>query len=92
MIKINENHLYLVTGASGFLGVALTKKILDLGGRVRALSRDEGKLIELKQKFPEVEILTGDVSDSFEVHQSMKGVDGVFHLAAFKHVGMVLQN
>jgi len=88
MIKINENHLYLVTGASGFLGVALTKKILDLGGRVRALSRDEGKLIELKQKFPEVEILTGDVSDSFEVHQSMKGVDGVFHLAAFKHVGM----
>jgi len=88
MIKIKENYLYLVTGASGFLGNSLTKKILDLGGRVRALSRDEGKLIELKQKFPEIEILTGDVSDSFEVHQSMKGVNGVFHLAAFKHVGM----
>ena len=88
MIKIKENCLYLVTGASGFLGISLTEKILDQGGRVRAFSRDEGKLIELKQKFPEIEILTGDVSDSFEVHQAVKGVTGVFHLAAFKHVGM----
>ena len=40
MIKIKENCLYLVTGASGFLGISLTEKILDQGGRVRAFSRE----------------------------------------------------
>ena len=88
MIKIKNDNIYLVTGASGFLGVPLCKKILSLGGKVKAVSRDEGKLIELKQEMPEVEILTGDINDAFEVHQSIKGVHGIFHLAAFKHVGM----
>lgn len=88
MIKIKNDNIYLVTGASGFLGVPLCKKILSLGGKVKAISRDEGKLIELKQEMPEVEILTGDINDAFEVHQSIKGVHGIFHLAAFKHVGM----
>lgn len=88
MIKIEKDKIYLVTGASGFLGVPLCKKILSLGGKVRAISRDEGKLIELKQEMPEVEILTGDINDAFEVRQSIKGVHGIFHLAAFKHVGM----
>ena len=88
MINIKKDKIYLVTGASGFLGVPLCKKILSLGGKVRAIARDEGKLIELKQEMPEVEILTGDINDAFEVHQSIKGVHGIFHLAAFKHVGM----
>ena len=60
MIKIKNDNIYLVTGASGFLGVPLCKKILSLGGKVKAISRDEGKLIKLKQEMPEVEILTGD--------------------------------
>ena len=59
-----------------------------MGGRVRVLARDEGKLIELKQKHPSVEILTGDISDKFEVIQAMKDVVGIFHLAASKHVGI----
>ena len=88
MINIKKDKIYLVTGASGFLGVPLCKKILSLGGKVRAIARDEGKLIELKQEMPEVEILTGDINNAFEVHQSIKGVHGIFHLAAFKHVGM----
>tara|TARA_R110002051_G_scaffold324554_3_gene422365 strand:- start:1750 stop:2610 length:861 start_codon:yes stop_codon:yes gene_type:complete len=88
MIKIKKDKLYLVTGGSGFLGVPLCKRILEAGGRVRTLARDEGKLVDLKQKYPNIEILTGDISDKFEVHQAMKDVDGVFHLAAAKHVGI----
>ena len=80
--------LYLVTGGSGFLGVPLVGRILNSGGRVRVLSRDEGKLIDLKQKYPEIEILNGDIADWFEVKQAMKEVNGVFHLAASKHVGL----
>ena len=83
-----QGKLYLVTGGSGFLGKPLVARLLADGARVRVLSRDEGKLIELKQEHPEVEILTGDISDWFEVKQAMEGVDGVFHLAASKHVGI----
>ena len=83
-----RDKLYLVTGGSGFLGVPLVGRILNSGGKVRVLSRDEGKLIDLKQKYPEIEILNGDIADWFEVKQAMKGVNGVFHLAASKHVGL----
>jgi UDP-N-acetylglucosamine 4,6-dehydratase len=88
MLKIKKDHLYLVTGGSGFLGTTLIKRILEKGGRVRSLARNEGNLIELKQRFPEVEIQTGDLSDICVVRKSLVGVTGVFHLAAFKHVGL----
>jgi len=88
MINIEKNKLYLVTGGSGFLGHPLVKYILDKGGTVRVISRDEGKLIDLKEKYSSVEIYTGDISDVFEVRQAMKDVTGVFHLAASKHVGL----
>lgn len=86
--NVEKGKLYLVTGGTGFLGPVIVKRIIESGGKVRTIARDEGKLIELKQKFPEVEILTGDISDQFDVRQALKGVDGVFHAAAFKHVGM----
>tara|TARA_R100001509_G_scaffold102475_1_gene60160 strand:- start:376 stop:1236 length:861 start_codon:yes stop_codon:yes gene_type:complete len=88
MIKIEKDKLYLITGGSGFLGIPLCDRVLKMGGKVRVIARDEGKLIELQQMYPEIEILTGDISDKFEVKQAMKGVDGVFHLAASKHVGI----
>jgi len=91
MIKIEKNKLYLITGGSGFLGVPLCDRVLKMGGKVRVIARDEGKLLELQQMYPEIEILTGDISDKFEVKQAMKGVSGVFHLAASKHVGIAEQ-
>jgi len=85
---IKKDKVYLVTGGSGFLGQELIKRILDLGGKVKTIARDEGKLIQLKQNYPEVDILTGDIADPFDMHQALQGVDAVFHLAAFKHVGI----
>ena len=87
-MKIEKNKLYLVTGGSGFLGFPLIEKILLQGGKVRTIARDEGKLITLKEKYPNIEIFPGDISDRFEVKQAMKGINGVFHLAASKHVGL----
>ena len=43
-MQIKKDCLYLVTGASGFLGEELVGRIISHGGRVRALSRNEGKL------------------------------------------------
>lgn len=91
MIKIEKDKLYLITGGSGFLGIPLCERVLKLGGRVRSIARDEGKLVDLNQLLPQVETLTGDIYDTFEIKQAMKGVSGVFHLAACKHVGIAEQ-
>lgn len=87
-MNISKNKMYLVTGGSGFLGTPLVGKLVKLGARVRVISRDEGKLITLKQQYPSVEIFPGDIADKFEVRQALEGVSGVFHLAASKHVGL----
>lgn len=87
-MKIQKDKLYLITGGSGFLGLPLVERILNEGGRVRILARDEGKLIEAKHKFPSIEIYPGDISDELETSQAFIDVTGVFHLAASKHVGL----
>lgn len=76
--------MILVTGATGFLGKELLK---NLKGKIRVLSRNEGKLIELKNEFPNIEIITGCISDEMICKHALRGVDKVYHLAAFKHVG-----
>jgi len=87
-IKIIKGKKYLVTGGSGFLGVELIKRIINEGGFVRTIARNEGKLIQLKERFGNgLEIYCGDIADKFTVEQFMVGeFDGIFHLAAFKHV------
>ena len=64
MISIKKDKKYLVTGGSGFLGAKVIEKILSQGGKVVTISRDEGKLIELKQKFPEVEFYQGSYAQT----------------------------
>jgi UDP-N-acetylglucosamine 4,6-dehydratase len=79
----------LVTGGSGFLADSLVSRLLlNPENKIRLFSRNEGSLIKMKQKYPQVEIFTGDMSDKFEVHQACKGITQVYHLAAFKHVGL----
>ena len=90
MIKIEKGKKYLVTGGAGFLGGELIERILQQGGDIVTVSRNEGKLIELKSKYKDsnLEIHTGDICDDFTLPRLMRGITGVFHLAAFKHVGL----
>jgi len=87
-LRVERNKLYLVTGGSGFLGKPLVEYITTQGAFARVLARSECALIYLKEDYPDVEILTGDVGDKFSVRQAITGVHGIFHLAAFKHVGL----
>jgi len=89
-IKIIKGKKYLVTGGSGFLGKYLIKTIINKGGIVLTVARNEGKLIELKQLYGNnIEIFTGDIANKFTVEQAMNDeIEGVFHLAAYKYVGM----
>jgi len=89
MSVLNPDRRYLITGAAGFLGEALLDRLESLGcTNVVTVSRNEGNLIKMKQKYPWLEIIPGDISNPHCLHKGMKGVNGVFHLAAFKHVGM----
>lgn len=77
---------YLVTGGTGSLGEKLVEKLIEKNHKVSVLSRNESKLVELKQKIPDVGIYCGDISDELTIKQAMMNIDGVFHLAASKHV------
>ena len=81
---------YLITGGSGFLGVELIKRLE--GHDIRVLARNEGKLVELKEKFPNVEIVIGDIEDPYSCDRALQGVDGVYHLAGLKHVRLAEEN
>ena len=87
LIETDDN--ILVFGGSGFLGSELLRDLDRRGHRnITIFGRDEGKLIEAKQEYPYLKIITGDIADKFEVYQAMRGKDCVYHLAAFKHVGL----
>jgi nucleoside-diphosphate-sugar epimerase len=61
VIKIESGKKYLITGGAGFLGGELIERILQQGGDVVTVSRNEGKLIELKSKYKDrnLDIHTG---------------------------------
>lgn len=86
---MEKDKKYLITGGSGFLGRALIKRLTERGFTdLVALSRNEGELLRLKADFPNVQIVPGDIADTHAVTTAARGVSGVFHLAALKHVTM----
>jgi UDP-N-acetylglucosamine 4,6-dehydratase len=88
LFNLNGKNI-LVTGGSGFLGKKLLERLSNYDCKITVVARDEGKLIEVVQDNKNVEIITGDISDPFIVRQCFnKNIDCVFHLAAFKHVGI----
>jgi dihydroflavonol-4-reductase len=68
----------LVTGATGFLGWHIARKLLDRGDRVRALARDPSQLRELDG----VEPVRGDLRDPDSLRRAIEGCGVVFHAAA----------
>jgi nucleoside-diphosphate-sugar epimerase len=74
-----EIKLVLVSGASGFLGRALARKLLSLGFAVRALVRSSQKAEILSQWG--AEIVLGDIRDS-AIQSAIAEVDTVIHCAA----------
>ena len=79
---IKKDELYLITGGTGVVGYALCSRILYLGGKVRVFSRSSDKLLEMKKRYKDIEIMVGDVTDKLEVAAAYRDVKGVFHLAA----------
>ena len=70
----------LVTGATGFLGKRLAKRLVDEGYPVRALARKLSNVGALKKWG--VEVVFGDLCDESSIVSAVKGVDVVVHAAA----------
>jgi nucleoside-diphosphate-sugar epimerase len=70
----------LVTGATGFLGSRLAKRLVEEGYPIRALAREQSSVGALKTLG--VEIAFGDLSDETSIAAAVKGVDVVVHAAA----------
>jgi len=68
----------LVTGATGFVGWHVARRLIERGARVRALVRDPARLRELDG----VEPVSGDLRDSASLNGAVEGCGVVYHVAA----------
>ena len=83
---------YLVTGGAGFIGSHIVRKLLEQGETVRVLDNfSTGKrenLEDLAEQFngDRFEVIERDLRDAASVEESVRGVEVIFHEAAFVSV------
>ena len=95
MNELFENKKILITGGTGSLGKALTKKLLKLNvNTIRIFSRDELKQSEMQSKFNDkrLRFLIGDIRDKERLYRAFEDIDIVFHAAALKQVPVAEYN
>lgn len=68
-----------ITGATGFIGTHLVRRLAQTEHRMRCLVRTPAKARLLKEL--EVEMTIGDVTDKNCVREGMQGCDSVIHIA-----------
>ena len=90
-----ENKKILITGGTGSLGRALTKKLLaEKVNQITIFSRNENKQVTMQSEFSDnrLKFLIGDIRDLSRLQRALEGIDIVFHAAALKHVPIVEHN
>lgn len=80
----------LITGAAGTVGTAIVERLLgEQPGELRLLDNGESDTFFLTERYqgsPNVICFLGDVRDRDKVLKVVKGIDIIFHCAAYKHV------
>jgi dihydroflavonol-4-reductase len=75
----------MVTGATGFVGSAVARALLQAQWQVRALVRQESDRRNLQQLA--VETVVGDLADSASLERALEGCEAMFHVAADYRLG-----
>jgi len=90
-----KNKTILITGGTGSLGQALTKRLLKMDPKtIRIFSRNESKQIEMESEINDARLrfFLGDVRDYDRLVKAVEDVDFVFHAGALKHVPKIEYN
>lgn len=75
-------HIF-ITGATGYIGNNLAKKLAEEGNVVHALCRDIKTAV---LTHPNIKIFKGDITDVASIQKAMEGCEQVYHLAAYARV------
>lgn len=91
MSSFFQDKRVLVTGCCGTIGLELLRQLLEEYGLSEAIAVDnnESELFFLEQRFldhPNCKFFLADSRDREKLLRLMRGIDVVFHTAAFKHV------
>ena len=73
-----------VSGATGFIGIQLVKRLVSDGHKVHALFRSESKADLIRH--PDVILFKGDILDRASLNRAMEGCEQAYHTAAFAGV------
>lgn len=76
----NHSGTSFVTGGTGFVGASVVRALLERGDRVIALARAGAAMDNLQGL--DVEVRTGDLTDSESIVRAMEGADEVYHVGA----------
>ncbi|MBD3273255.1 NAD-dependent epimerase/dehydratase family protein [Candidatus Dependentiae bacterium] len=83
----------LVTGGAGFIGSNICKELVNLGANVTIIDNfSTGNLYNLKNILSKINIICGDITNSFSCNKITKNKDIIFHLAAFVSVADSIKN
>lgn len=90
-MNIFTNKNILITGGTGSIGQALTRKILEYNPKiVRIFDINESERFnfrnEMKEHISKLRFLIGDVRDRERLNHACENIDIILHLAAMKHV------
>ena len=79
------HHRILITGATGFIGSHLTRRLINDGFEVAIIKRNDPNPWRIADIFNKIKIYDTDLQDSDSVLRAFEGFkpDIVFHLAAF---------
>jgi CDP-paratose 2-epimerase len=97
-LQCHEERPVLITGGAGFIGTNLAHRLLKEGRRVLVLDNlsragVEANLRWLRQTHGDrLQIVIGDVRDSYTLRQAAQGAEQVFHLSAQVAVTTSLAN
>lgn len=73
--------IFFLTGATGFVGAALARILIDKGFHLRLLARKGGDRRNLAG-LSNIEIIEGDLLNPASYHSALSGCAGLFHVAA----------